>query len=129
MQARPTTTTLTVNDFSQYIQNKRDLYEACERNGFYLPRLKTSMVTEEYMRNVITGAAWCPLRKKIVMLGCPRPPIKHVLIEKFWDYVNANHLNLKGVDREKHSPDKRWLLDVLSTFTPRRDLREELQPA
>jgi hypothetical protein len=52
MQTRPTTT-LTVDDFSKYIQNKRDLYEACERNGFYLPRLKTTMVTEEYMRQVI----------------------------------------------------------------------------
>ena len=55
MQAR-TTTTLTVDDFSKYIQNKRDLYEACERNGFYLPRLKTTMVNEEYMPNVIKGA-------------------------------------------------------------------------
>ena len=52
MQTRPTTT-LTVDDFLKYIQNKRDLYEACERNGYYLPRLKTTMVTEEYMRQVI----------------------------------------------------------------------------
>jgi hypothetical protein len=76
------------------------------------------MVTEEFMRNVITGAAWCPLRKKIVMLGCPRPPTKHVLLEKFWDYVDTNQLKLVGVDRDKHSPDKRWLLDILATFTP-----------
>ena len=25
---------------------------------------------------------------------------------------------LVGVDREKHIPDKRWLLDVLATYTP-----------
>ena len=42
MQGR-STMTMTVEDFSKYIQNKRDLYEACERNGFYLPRLKTTI--------------------------------------------------------------------------------------
>ena len=82
MQAR-TTTILTVDDFSKYIQNKRDLYEACERNGFYLPRLKTTMVNEEYMRNVIKGTAWCKMRNKITMLGCPRPPNKSILLDKF----------------------------------------------
>jgi hypothetical protein len=117
MQARPTTT-LTVDDFSKYIQNKRDLYEACERNGFYLPRLKTTMVTEEYMRQVIKGRSWCPLRKDIKMLGCPRPPNKSALLEKFWNFVHFNRIKLMGVDPEKHGPDKRWLLDVLATYTP-----------
>ena len=70
------------------------------------------------MRQIIQGAAWCPLRKKIVMLGCPRPPTKQVLLDKFWDYVDTNQLKLIGVDREKHTPDKRWLLDILATFTP-----------
>jgi len=117
MQARPTTT-LTVDDFSKYIQNKRDLYEACERNGFYLPRLKTTMVTKEYMRQVIKGSSWCPLRKDIKMLGCPRPPNKSELLDKFWNYIDFNRLELTGVDREKHIPDKRWLLDILATYTP-----------
>jgi len=117
MQTRPTTT-LTVDDFSKYIQNKRDLYEACERNGYYLPRQKTTMVTEDYMRQIIRGNAWCPLRAKITMLGCPRPPNKSVLLEKFWNFVNFNRYDLSCVDPEKHIPDKRWLLDVLATYTP-----------
>ena len=60
MQARPATTTLTVDDFSKYIKNKRDLYEACQRNGYYLPTLKSTMVIEDYMRRVIQGSSWCP---------------------------------------------------------------------
>ena len=76
------------------------------------------MVTEEYMRQVIRGFAWCPLFKKIIMKGCPRPPNKSVLLEKFWTYADENHLLMLGVDREKHTPDKRWLLDVLATYTP-----------
>jgi hypothetical protein len=109
---------LTVDDFSKYIQNKRDLYEACERNGFYLPRLKTTMVTEEYMRQVIKGNSWYPMRSKIKMLGCPRPPNKSVLLEKFWNFVHFNRFDLECIDPEKHVPDKRLLLDELATFTP-----------
>ena len=84
MQARPATTTLTVDDFSKYIQKKRDLYEACQRNGYYLPTLKSTMVIEDYMRRVIQGNSWCPIFKKITIMPCPRPPNKSVLLEKFW---------------------------------------------
>ena len=77
------TTTLTVDAFSQLIRNKNDLYEACLRNDYYLPRLKTSMVTEDYMRNVITGKAFCPKFKDIKMMPCPRPPGKEVLLRMF----------------------------------------------
>lgn len=52
------------------------------------------------------------------MLGCPRPPNKSVLLEKFWNFVTFNRFDLQCVDQEKHIPDKRWLLDVLATFTP-----------
>ena len=52
------------------------------------------------------------------MLACPRPPNKSVLLEKFWNFVDFNRYELIGVDREKHIPDKRWLLDVLATYTP-----------
>jgi hypothetical protein len=40
---------MTLDDFSKYIQNKRDLYEACKCNGYYLPAKKTTMATEEFM--------------------------------------------------------------------------------
>jgi len=66
------TTTLTVDAFSAVIKNKRDLYEACVRNGFYLPKLKTSVVTEEYMRMLIEGKSFCPRCDDIRMKPCPR---------------------------------------------------------
>ena len=74
---------LTVDEFSRLIQNRRDLYEAVVRNGYYLPKLKTTMITEDYMRNVISGKAFCPKYAEIKMLPCPRPPCKQVLLEKF----------------------------------------------
>ena len=63
------------------------------------------------------------------MLPCPRPPNTSVLLEKFWAYVDAKQLNMQGIDRERHIPDKRWLLDVLATFTPQNEIfKKSYQP-
>ena len=40
-----TTTKMTVDEFAKLIQNRKDLYEAVLQNGFYLPKLKSSMIT------------------------------------------------------------------------------------
>ena len=112
-----TTTTLTVDAFSQLIRNKRDLYEACERNGYYLSKFKSPMVTEDYMRHVMIGKSFCPKRVEIRMLPCPRPPNKEVLVDMFKVLAEHNEWRLIGFD-EKHFPDKRWLLDVIATFAP-----------
>ena len=64
------------------------------------------------------------------MLPCPRPPNKSVLLEKFWVYVDSKHLILQGLDKERHIPDKRWLLDVLATFTPQEEIfKKSYQPS
>jgi len=76
------------------------------------------MANEEYMRQVIKGSSWCPLLAKITMLGCPRPPNKSVLLEKFWNFIHFNRFDLSCVYTDKHIPDKRWLLDVLATYCP-----------
>ena len=44
---------LTVSELSKKIRDKKDLYEVCIRNGYYLPSIKSNMVTEAYMLNVI----------------------------------------------------------------------------
>ena len=64
------------------------------------------------------GKAWCPLFKQINMRPCPRPPNKDILLDKFWGLVDAMKFPMIGVDREKHKPDKRWLLDIIATFNP-----------
>lgn len=50
------------------------------RNGWYLPKYKTTMITEDYMRDVIDGRAFCPLYSDIKILPCPRPPTVDVLL-------------------------------------------------
>ena len=50
---------LTVSELSKKIRDKKDLYEVCIRNGYYLPSIKSNMVTEAYMLNVIQGTYFC----------------------------------------------------------------------
>jgi hypothetical protein len=101
----PNTKKMTVDEFSRLIQNRRDLYEAVVRNGYYLPRFKTTMITEVYMRNVITGKAFCPKYEQIKLHLCPRPPGKDVLLRKYQELCDSHDWGNTGVD-EKHQPDK-----------------------
>jgi hypothetical protein len=69
------------------------------------------------MRNVITDKAFCPKYADIKMLPCPRPQNKEVLFKKFLEICVTHNFVQTGVD-DKHQPDKRWLMDVVSTFKP-----------
>jgi hypothetical protein len=87
-------------------------------NSHYLPRYKNPMVTEDYMRDILCGQSFCPHYEDFKLLQCLRPPTVEVLIRKFHLICgNRNILNNCGVD-ELHKPDKRWLLDFVSTFKP-----------
>ena len=117
MESNSSKVHMTVEEFSKLVQNRRDLYEAVVRNGFYLPKIKSTMITEEYMRNVISGRAFCPRFEDVKMLPCPRPPNVDVLIKKFLEICVSHNFTNCGVD-DKHQPDKRWLLDFVSSFKP-----------
>ena len=83
---------LSVNEFSKVVQNRRDLYEGLIRNGFYLPKYKTTMITEDYMRNVMHGKAYCPKYSEIKMMPCPRPPTVDVLLKKFISETHGTYV-------------------------------------
>lgn len=108
---------LTVQEFSSKIADKRDLYEACLRNGWYLPSLKSSIVTESYLMGVIDGRLWCPKFSDIRLLPCTRPPSKDILLYKLLRMLELKVQVPHGID-ENHVPNKRWLLDALSTLSP-----------
>jgi len=109
---------MTVDEFSKVMANVRDLYEACVRNNYYLPKIKSTMVTEEYMKNVINGKAFCPKFDDIKMLPCPRPPNKEVLIDKFLEICVSHNFTMNcGID-DKHKPDKTWLINFIASFKP-----------
>ena len=95
------------------ISGKHELYEAAIRNGYYLPKFKSGIVTEAYITDVICKRVYCPQFKDIRLLPCPRPPDKDSLIKYAKEIKPANNLPL-GIDKE-HTPNKEWLLALLST--------------
>ena len=95
------------------ISGKHELYEAAIRNGYYLPKFKSGIITETYITDVICKRVYCPQFKDIRLLPCPRPPDKDSLIKYAKEIKPANNLPL-GIDKE-HTPNKEWLLALLST--------------
>ncbi len=118
MSSNPATIRVTVDDFSRYIASKRDFYVAMVANGYYVPRYKSTLITEDYMRDVLGGRTFCPHYKVVKLLPCPRPPPVELVLEKFHRICESRNL-LKnwGVD-EVRQPEKRGLLDFVSTFRP-----------
>lgn len=110
------TQTLTVDQLKKYVQTKKDLYEACQRNGYFLPRYKSSMVTERYLIKVIQNQVWCPKYSEVQLLPCPRRPLKHVLLAKLMQALSV-HDKDAGLSELK-PPDTDWIVALLSTVDP-----------
>ena len=60
MEESAMTKEIIVDETSSLIKNCWDLYEAVVRNGFYLPKIKTTIISEDYMSNVILGKVFYP---------------------------------------------------------------------
>ena len=103
-----------MSDITKAIGNKAELYEAAQKNGFYLPKFKCSISTEDYIYGVMLGNVLSPKYRDIKLLPCPRPPDKEALI-KYAEKAMADHSKSLGIDAS-HTPDKAWLLSIISTF-------------
>ena len=71
MASNPATIRVTVHDFSRYIASKRDFYDSMVANGYCLPKYKSTMITEDYMRDVLGGRTFCPHYKDVKLLPSP----------------------------------------------------------
>ena len=105
-----------LDDVKRIIGNKADLYEAAVRNGWYLPKFKCTIITENYITNVITGKVYCPKYSDIRLVPCPKPPEKEVLLRDFARLMSSEKRSA-GID-VNHVPDKSWLLAILGTYNP-----------
>ena len=88
------------------------------------------MCTEAYLHNVLLGKTFCPKVSDIKMKACPRTPNKEVLLKKVLKIAADSGWQSIGID-DKHVPDKRWLLDLVATFTPQDEIfkKDYLPPA
>ncbi len=68
MSNNPASIKVTVDDFFKFIASKRDFYDAMVANGYYMPKYKTTMIMEEYMRDILGGKTFCPRYKDVKLL-------------------------------------------------------------
>ena len=61
--------------FSSFVKDVNDLYKVAIRNGFYLPKQKSSAVNELMLLNVLKGQYWCPKFDDIKLKPCVKAPI------------------------------------------------------
>ena len=93
-----------LDEVKRIIGGKADLYEAAVRNGWYLPKYKSTIITEQYLQSVIFGKVYCPKYSEIRLVPCPRAPDKDTLLKDF-KKVLSNKKQSTGID-ENHVPDK-----------------------
>jgi hypothetical protein len=103
-----------------HISGKFELYDSAIRNGYYLPKYKSGIITENYLTNVILGEIFCPKFSDIKLLPCPSPPDKETLI-KWVNNIKSPTGKTFGIGYDDHTPNKDWLVVILSTY--RSDLK------
>ena len=103
--------------FSLYVMGMDDLYKLAVRNGYYLPKQKSSAINEIALYNILDHKYWCPKTEDIRIKNCVTPPTKEVILEKLQAICFTKKLNLAWID-EGHMPDKKWMVEVLATLAP-----------
>ena len=105
------------------VGSRKEYWEAMHRNQWYVPSLKVSLLTIDYMHKVREKKLWAPRYKDVRLAPCPRPPT-NAAIFKAAIHVSRSRghnlgIKLGGPDgKGARLPDRRWALNVLSTLAP-----------
>ena len=86
------------------------------RNGFYMPHMKSSIISVDYMQKIRAKEIWCLKYEDVSLKPCPTPPPKHVLIKEFIVLANRNAI-IHGIADNKE-PDKAWLIVAIAHLKP-----------
>ena len=62
------------------VASVKHLYEIAERNGWYLPALKSNFVNMLYLEWVRSGLIYCPRYEELRLRPCPVPPSKDKIL-------------------------------------------------
>lgn len=71
--------------FKRKVRGLADLYDITVRNGYFLPKETSTIVTEKYLRSVISKELYCPNYNDIRLRPCLSPPTKKIQIKKLED--------------------------------------------
>ena len=108
--------TLTLEEAKDLVKTKEHLYKAMTRNRWFLPKFKSSIITQEYMKGVRAKKIWCPTYDDLKPLPCPDPPSKEILLDEVVKYTADRNLDIGA--EANHLPDTNWLLNVLAIIKP-----------
>ena len=119
---------LSKDQVSLFVKNKAQFYEACQTNGFYLPPSRNQFITQKFLLEVYNGTCYCPKQVDVKPLFCLNPPPNHLLVEMIAtmieqndSYANeeqANQYKRLATHMRRHTPDKQWMLGLLSNLNP-----------
>ena len=98
---------------------KKNYYDACLRNGFFMPHINCSLCTMDYMQKIKDKVYWTPKVEVLKFRNCPRPPTKEVILNYLLPAAERNQFNLGiAFEPKEHLPDIKWALTVLATLDP-----------
>ena len=78
---------MTLEEAKDLVKTKEHLYKAMTRNRWFLPKFKSSIITQEYMKGVRAKKLWCPMYDDLKPLPCPDPPSKETLLDEVVKYT------------------------------------------
>ena len=81
----------TISIFCKSIKCVADFQEVLTRNGFYLPKASSTLVTEDYLTKVANNQIWCLMYNDIRLILCPLPPTKEILLQKLMTYSESKN--------------------------------------
>jgi hypothetical protein len=120
---------LSMQQAALLVNNRFDYHNACVKNGYRMPHVKSALCTLEFMKEIRAGVTWVPKLTDIKLAPCPNPPstddIREELVRLIEANINTCDAHLKAPVRSlmmhlKHrAGDKDFMLDVISTVTDR----------
>jgi len=112
-------TRITAVDVKALIGSKEDYHESMLRNGYYVPGLRSPLVTIEYLSKVRSKEIYVPMYTDVRLRPCPRPPNRDTLAQYVLDAAEqAGKADLGFSMKRGNFPNGAWLLNVLSTLNP-----------
>ena len=113
---------------AQHLRTTKDLREACIRNGWRVPALKSALCTRQFLLLVKSQEVYALRIVDTKMHCCAQPPTIQILQQELIDQIANNlHTVTSPADRQrieillahltKRAADADYILDMLMTLT------------
>ena len=123
---------LSKDKVGMFVKNTAQLHKALQANGFFLPPLKNQFTTQKFLLEVFNGTCFCPKQVDVKPIVCLYPPTNQHLVEiiasmieqngNYQSEEQANQYKRLASHMRRHTPDKQWMLFLLSTLNPEHEI-------